>query len=289
VREFEKEDHPKLRTIVARALFNQARGYEEVEEPEEAVRIFTQIVEQFSDDLADPLREVVAASLVNKATRLERLGDIEGALQACSQVWEQFRDADDEKLQKQAYFGLANRTRALTKQSDAQLELAGYEEILAHAAKIKQFGCEEALAMALLNRAEERWHAGQRELALADWRLIGELCGESVDCATQEKVARAFKLKSKALKVLGHFAEEKQTYQWAIESLRELESHAACDMVLWSYCSLGQWLIEEGGDEQGALKVWKEGLSHPKLHCYPDFHEYSKEMLARVSSLEANA
>lgn len=86
IRQVEETIIPKVRTMIAEALYEKARTWQRANRLQEAVATYDDLLRQFQHSSFDDHRRIVANTLINRGVAVTKLGRVEEALAGFDEV-----------------------------------------------------------------------------------------------------------------------------------------------------------------------------------------------------------
>ena len=104
---------PEIQFPVAMSLANKGYALDQLEETEQAIATFDEVVERFGDSDVPELQFAVATALANKGLTQGHLGEVQAAIITCDEVVARFKDSDAPEIRIQVTIALWAKTKAL--------------------------------------------------------------------------------------------------------------------------------------------------------------------------------
>jgi hypothetical protein len=152
---------------VARALVNKGVTLGELGRPEEAIRVYDDVLTRFGGRSEAALAEQVARALVSKGARLDGLGRPEEAIRVYDDMLARFGDRSDAVLAEPVARALVRRGLFKKQRGDVAGTIDDNSAVL---------GLDgtppDVRAAAALSRAAARMSIGESDQALSDWLAV---------------------------------------------------------------------------------------------------------------------
>ena len=176
---------------IAFSLFQQAYAHGQLERPERAIELYSELAERFGSSEVPAFQEQVAAALFNKGVRLGTLGRIDDAIAAYDDVLARSGSSEVPAVQELVAKALVNKRVRLGTLGRSEDEIAIYDEVLARIGSSEVPALQELVAGALGNKGVVLGTLGRSDDAIAAYDEVLARFGTSDAPALQEQVAKA--------------------------------------------------------------------------------------------------
>jgi len=109
IRQVEETIIPKVRTMIAEALYEKARTWQRANRLQEAVATYDDLLRQFQHSSFDDHRRIVANTLINRGVAVTKLGRVEEALAGFDEVLDILAERSDGEARQGITLALYNK------------------------------------------------------------------------------------------------------------------------------------------------------------------------------------
>jgi tetratricopeptide (TPR) repeat protein len=216
------EGDDEVRRHLVVGLFNQGLTNSRLNEPEAALRSYSDLLTRFGQNTDSWNKRIIAAAMVTKANTLVERGRIGEGAELFEEVVRRFRGSDDPSLRMSIARAMAGEGAALGNAGRPSEALAAFDDALLALDGLESANVRKSIAVLLLNKALalqdcERWN---EEVSVCDELL--DRFGTSHDAALENEVGKALANKGVALDRLKRWDEALAVYDQLVahESLR---------------------------------------------------------------------
>lgn len=262
---------------IAFALFNRALALGELDQSDEAISTYDELIERFGISDAPTMQEPVARALYNKGVRLGALDRSKEAIAVYDELIARFGTSDVPGLQEPIAKALFNRGFRLGVLGQHDDSITAYDEMIERFGKCDISSLQEQVAMALFNKGVRLGIIEKFEDEIAAYNELIARFGKSDRPTLQEQVAMALVNKGVRLGMLDRFDDEIAAYDELIARFGKSDRPALQEQV-------AKALINKG------ITLGTLDLSDDAITVYEELIKcFGKSDLAALQELVARA
>ncbi|MCS4532938.1 tetratricopeptide repeat protein [Neisseria montereyensis] len=207
--------------LYTRILILKGNALSELTQYKEAIKVYNQVIKQFSSSAEVTIQRQVAAALINKGVTLGKLNCYEKAIACYDKVLEEFESSTNIILQEQVAQALFNKGAALGLHGRINEEISVYDEILSKFESSSVPALQEQVACALINKGVSYYQLEDYKKAISVYDKMLDKFSSSTDPTLQELVAQTFLNKGISLSKLNLINDEILTYNEMLEKFSD--------------------------------------------------------------------
>ena len=244
---------------LATVLFRKAFSLAELDQSEDAITTYDELVRRFGESSDETLRRQAAGALINKGNRLVALDRGEEGIAVYDEVARRFGEAVESDLRQRVARGLLYKAWALTGLNRGEEAIAAYDELTRRFSEAVEPKLTETFALALFYRGGVLRVLGREEEAIAAYDDIVRRFGDATDPALRQQIATALVNKAWTLGSL-------RRYEEAIMACEEVVRHVgeAAELGLQEQCAIALvnlgWNLGELSRNEEAAAMYDEVL-----------------------------
>lgn len=187
----QNKDEAALRELVAKALVNKGFILGRLNQSQEAIAIYDDVIKRFGDATEPALRELVAKALVSKGLRLGTLNQDKEEIAVYDEVVRRFGEATEPTLREMVARALASKGFRLGSLNQGKEAIAVYDDVVRRFGEATEPVLREGVARALVNKGFILCSLNQSQEAIAIYDDVVKRFGEATEPALREQVAKA--------------------------------------------------------------------------------------------------
>lgn len=207
---------PTWAVRAAKALHGQGYCLVQLDQPQEALNRYNQILGRFGESQEPGMLKRIVAALLNRGMVLVSLERVDEAIASFDEVMSRSADATDPTFREKVAEALFTKGVALGEKGADSEALAAYDEILRRFNDATEPILRKWVASALFNKGNLFRRAGKREEAVAQYDEVIRRFGEGNDPSLREQVVMALVNKGHVL------GQEKELAEQAVATAEEV-------------------------------------------------------------------
>ena len=187
----QNKDEAALRELVARALVKKGVRLGRLNQCQEEIAVYDEVVRRFGEAAEPALRKLVARALFNKGVSLGSLNQDKEAIAVYDEVVKRFGEATEPALREQAARALVNKGFSLGRLKQGKEAIAVYDEVVRRFGEATEPVLRERVANALVSKGFRLGRLKQDKEEIAVYDDVVKRFGEAAEPALREMVANA--------------------------------------------------------------------------------------------------
>jgi tetratricopeptide (TPR) repeat protein len=232
-------EQPHADWLHALTLFRKGVTLGYMYKPDEAIRVYDDVIKRFGDAPEIQLRELVAKAMVNKGLTLGQMGKPDEEISVYDDVIERFGDAPEIQLRGQVAKAMFNKGVALGKMDKHEDAIRVCDEVIERFGDAPEVQLREQVARAMVNKGVALGKMDKHEDAIRVYDAVIERFGDEPETKLREPVARAMGNKGFTFGEMGKPDEAIRVYDAVIERFGDAPEVQLREPVAWAMVNKG--------------------------------------------------